>query len=724
MDDICGKDDGQCLCKDGFGGERCDRCVPGWFGFPDCQPCNCTDVGSGSEICDEVNGQCPCLSNYGGRTCDECSAGYFKYPDCQSCGCDSMGSKGISCDDQGICNCKSNFVGGKCDQCAPERYNYPLCEECNCNPDGVTEDFFAQGGCDSVPEGSLCTCKEKVTGRICDRCKPLYWNLQGWNPQGCEDCLCNREGTVGAIGICDLLDGQCACKPHVGKGRTCNECKDGFFGMSAVDAFGCQHCRCDVGGTQLERGEMAVCDKDNGQCRCRPGMIGRRCDEVQKLYYLPTLHQFQYEIEDGYRTDDSPVRIGYNDAVFPGYSWRGYGAYSQLQNEVLLDVPVTSSSVHKVILRFTNPNPTPVNGEVTLTKISSADKGDAAADDPAVSEVQSHVVVLPPTGGQPTFATVSGDKNIYASLYDLDPGTWTASIKLDNSDPEADEVLVDYFVMLPHEYYEPTILKGDVYDPCLAGEKLPLCRQYSYPDISAHPQTQRAQRPGGATDIYAWEDRPDILNELGSRRLASIAKWQPQLEYPLDVRDPGKHVLAVGFFTPEQLQSNGSVELLVKAGPEGGEAAEGRAYIFNCKYSTLCRQVVTDDQGRIMEFDLDGERAKVELQSGDEDTHLGIDSIIAIPLDEWSLDFVTPQAVCVKQDGQCLPEMLPDAPDQSVIVPFKSADAPVRGDDVALPSATVPAPGLYVLIAQYNQQTGPEDEIKMNITYNNPGEGE
>ncbi len=66
------------------------------------------------------------------------------------------------------------------------RYNYPLCEECNCNPDGVTEDFFALGGCDAVPEGSLCTCKENVEGRICHVCRPLFWNLQSWNPKGCE----------------------------------------------------------------------------------------------------------------------------------------------------------------------------------------------------------------------------------------------------------------------------------------------------------------------------------------------------------------------------------------------------------------------------------------------------------------------------------------------------------------------------------------------------------
>jgi laminin alpha 3/5 len=56
---------------------------------------------------------------------------------------------------------------------------------------------------------------------------------------------------------------------------------------------------------------------------------------VQDSFYVPTLYQYQFEIEDGYRRDGSPVRIGYDETRFPDYSWRGYGSYTQLQNEVL-----------------------------------------------------------------------------------------------------------------------------------------------------------------------------------------------------------------------------------------------------------------------------------------------------------------------------------------------------------------------------------------------------
>ena len=109
---------------------------------------------------------------------------------------------GTSCADDGKCNCKADFTGDKCGSCIPDRFNFPKCEPCNCDPKGVTEDFFAMGGCantETDPE-ILCTCKENVMGHTCEMCKPLFWNLNSYNEEGCEDCGCNMNGTIGALG--------------------------------------------------------------------------------------------------------------------------------------------------------------------------------------------------------------------------------------------------------------------------------------------------------------------------------------------------------------------------------------------------------------------------------------------------------------------------------------------------------------------------------------------
>lgn len=151
--EICDKENGMCICKPGYGGARCDQCQPGYWGHPDCKPCNCSESGSASSIC-TPNGKCPCLPNFSGRTCDQCSPGYYKYPGCLSkfwliilifkmkqniykchmiewflgCNCDTSGSLGVSCDDEGRCQCRSNFDGHRCDRCRETFYNYPACE--------------------------------------------------------------------------------------------------------------------------------------------------------------------------------------------------------------------------------------------------------------------------------------------------------------------------------------------------------------------------------------------------------------------------------------------------------------------------------------------------------------------------------------------------------------------------------------------------------------------
>ena len=40
VDDFC-NENGVCSCKENYGGEKCDQCVEGFFGFPECQGIIC-----------------------------------------------------------------------------------------------------------------------------------------------------------------------------------------------------------------------------------------------------------------------------------------------------------------------------------------------------------------------------------------------------------------------------------------------------------------------------------------------------------------------------------------------------------------------------------------------------------------------------------------------------------------------------------------------------------
>lgn len=91
---------------------------------------------------------------------------------------------------------------------------------CDCDPLGSTD----YGMCDSITvENSLtaqCHCKENVGGKRCDECLKGFWNLDVDNPSGCQACDCNLDGSYD--NLCDVFTGQCKCRPHM-NGRRCNQ---------------------------------------------------------------------------------------------------------------------------------------------------------------------------------------------------------------------------------------------------------------------------------------------------------------------------------------------------------------------------------------------------------------------------------------------------------------------------------------------------------------------
>ena len=60
----------------------------------------------------------------------------------------------------------------------------------------------------------------------------------------------------------------------------------GFYGDALAPNKGnCKPCLCNSLGTlELESGEMN-CDQLNGQCKCKPHVIGTNCDECEPGYY-------------------------------------------------------------------------------------------------------------------------------------------------------------------------------------------------------------------------------------------------------------------------------------------------------------------------------------------------------------------------------------------------------------------------------------------------------
>lgn len=149
---------------------------------------------------------------------------------------------------------------------------------------------------------------------------------------------------------------------------------------------------------------------------CQARINGRTCREPLQAHYFPTLYQFKYEVEDGRTPANTAVRYGFDEHEFQGYSWKGYGVFSTLQNEIIRDVSIEKPSLYRMVLRYVNPNPETVHGIVMINP-----------DNPTDIEQKFDVQFKP--AKRPTFVTVAGPHGTIPSPLVMNPGRWAVSIK-------------------------------------------------------------------------------------------------------------------------------------------------------------------------------------------------------------------------------------------------------------------------------------------------------
>uniref|UniRef100_A0A7N6AH40 Laminin subunit alpha 3 n=1 Tax=Anabas testudineus TaxID=64144 RepID=A0A7N6AH40_ANATE len=584
----CEMGSGRCICKPQFAGQNCHRCAEGYYSYPQCIPypiyppttkspagpilkCICDYRGTVHEMCDDL-GRCLCREHVEGERCDRCRPGYYSFPN--SCQCSREGSHGSICNPlSGQCLCLPGVVGQQCDRCA-SGLSFPQCSGKKNNNMKLSN----------------------VEGTLCNRCKPLYWNLAADNPGGCVECQCDLKGTLSGVGECEQKTGQCHCKPNA-CGLSCDTCKDGYFLLQKKNYFGCQGCQCDIGGAI----DMA-CDEMSGQCWCLKNVEGLKCTEPASSYYFPTLHQLKFEVEDGTTPNARPVRFGYNPQEFPGFSWRGYTVMSPAQVN-------GRQHLFRVVLRFINPSRTSVTGSIRATN----NIGTAGSD-------QSKEVIFPQSHS-PSFLTVPGEG--FAEPFALTPGKWIIHIR-------AEGVLLDYLVLLPRDYYEASLLQQKITQPCTY---LP----------TANRNTNYI-----CFDLYSLF----INSVLGSQgrfsshpEMAALNGRQVGSHLSLHVPHPGPYALVLEYASELDIVQN--VNILV-SGHSGGQTL-ARANIYSCAYSFLCRSVAVDTSNQVAALQLT-HRTELLLQTST--TSFLLYKVYAVPAEEFSIEYVAPKVLCVSTHGR------------------------------------------------------------------------
>ncbi|XP_047245942.1 laminin subunit beta-1b [Girardinichthys multiradiatus] len=290
---FCHESTGQCECVAGATGRQCSHCLPGYWGFPQCRPCQCNGH---SKYCHPQSGECQgCRDFTTGHHCERCINGYHGDPElgsgghCRRCMCPDGPRSGRQFADscylltnQLVCVCSHGYKGTRCDECAPGYYGNPLipggrCTPCDCNNN---IDMHNPGSCD-VRTGACLKCLYHTEGHSCQHCKPGYYGNAA--TQSCRKCMCNSMGSAPYVCSsrddcqCDQRSGQCPCQPNV-VGQNCDQCAPNTWNIAG--GTGCQHCDCDP-----VHSVRSSCDEVTGQCVCKPGFGGRTCRECKELFW-------------------------------------------------------------------------------------------------------------------------------------------------------------------------------------------------------------------------------------------------------------------------------------------------------------------------------------------------------------------------------------------------------------------------------------------------------
>lgn len=186
-----------------------------------------------------------------------------------------------------MCQCPASYNGTSCQNPADGYYRWKEETTTMLLLNETVIDFERLVGraepCDCNERSQKCNketgeceqCTENTGGTKCDRCADGFYGEP--NEIGCQSCPCPETQRNFAKG-CTFQQNRvsCICKPGY-VGDLCEKCDVGYFGLPDNAGGHCTECDCDPNGIVSEE-----CDRINGQCHCKEGVIGRRCDKCNE----------------------------------------------------------------------------------------------------------------------------------------------------------------------------------------------------------------------------------------------------------------------------------------------------------------------------------------------------------------------------------------------------------------------------------------------------------
>ncbi|CAB3372768.1 Hypothetical predicted protein [Cloeon dipterum] len=244
-----------------------------------CDACNNKKCRFGS-VC--RNGACVCPEECQSSSPEPvCASDGLTYgSECEMIRAGCAGSQDLQIDFFGECEEKTIGLYGSACNGAPPLQDPVSGVEINCGDGPDRRDCPLGSYCHHTSKYAKCCRKSIIKFR--KNCKESWFGCcpdgetmaQGPDNAGCPTmCDCNKLGSFSQK--CDEKTGNCDCRPGV-MGDKCDRCEPGFWGLHKLSEgyMGCISCQCSALGSVRQD-----CEQMTGNCVCKPGISGQKCTE-------------------------------------------------------------------------------------------------------------------------------------------------------------------------------------------------------------------------------------------------------------------------------------------------------------------------------------------------------------------------------------------------------------------------------------------------------------
>lgn len=204
----------------------------------------------------------------------------------------------------------------------------------------------------------------------------------------------------------------------------------------------------------------------------------------------------------------------------------------------------------------------------------------------------------------------------------------------------------DYFVLLPSDYYESTVLRKDVVESCRDYRDEEPCIQYKYPSVE---KFSPILIPEFGSDETSFDLRTTKEFNQSEPLLVSRLAYDHTIVKNLIFPSPDNYVLLIDFLN---LNDDGQ-EIQVEVNHmESNRRQIGNVYAYKCNLTVLCREVILSRDFN-EPLQIEGQNsASVTLRSNKE---ILVHRITLIQTNKFDLNYIKMSPYCIISKSVCKP---------------------------------------------------------------------